>query len=508
MIKLNIIANYIGQAWVTLLGILFIPYYIKILGVEAYGVISFITSLQILLTVLDLGITISLNREFSKFNYSNGFRFELGELLRSVEALFFCISALVVLGFFLASMVSNNIFETEQYTVGQMRGFLNVAGFLVALRLIEGIYKSCLVGMQMQIKVNALNVLMSTFRHFGAIGILVALDSTVEVYLFWQVFISIITVIIFGINVYRSLSLGFLQSKFSIIYLTKTFNFAFGVMAMSVLSLFLTSVDKLFLVKFVSLKEYSEYMLAMTLAAGLNSFVGPIVQATFPRLCQLREDKSVSQYGAVFHMASQLTCVLVSSVGAVIFFNADEIMLLWTQDDALVTTVAPLLKIIVLGTILNCLTWMPFQALLSYGLSGYVAKINLVSLFFVLPVFYFLVDLFGVKGAAYTWLFYNLVYFIFGSYFAINRSVRFEFQTWLFSDTLFPLMGSFGLTAILVYFNIFDLVDYWDIINYLCFSFFFALLGAVIFANNFRYYLYFGLLLSWKKFFSIFVRSR
>ena len=46
MLKRNLIANYLGQGWTALMGLAFIPLYIKYLGIEAYGLIGIFALLQ------------------------------------------------------------------------------------------------------------------------------------------------------------------------------------------------------------------------------------------------------------------------------------------------------------------------------------------------------------------------------------------------------------------------------------------------------------------------------
>ena len=47
-LKSNFIANFIGQGWVALMSLAFIPLYIKYLGVEAYGLIGLFALMQTL----------------------------------------------------------------------------------------------------------------------------------------------------------------------------------------------------------------------------------------------------------------------------------------------------------------------------------------------------------------------------------------------------------------------------------------------------------------------------
>lgn len=46
MLRQNIVASYFSQAYVTLIGIVILPLYIKFMGAEAYGLIGFFTLLQ------------------------------------------------------------------------------------------------------------------------------------------------------------------------------------------------------------------------------------------------------------------------------------------------------------------------------------------------------------------------------------------------------------------------------------------------------------------------------
>jgi O-antigen/teichoic acid export membrane protein len=66
-LKKNLIANYLGQAWRALVGLAFIPLYIRYLGIEAYGLIGIFAILQAWLALLDLGLRPALGREMARF---------------------------------------------------------------------------------------------------------------------------------------------------------------------------------------------------------------------------------------------------------------------------------------------------------------------------------------------------------------------------------------------------------------------------------------------------------
>ncbi len=64
-VKKNIAANVAGSAWSAIAGLIFAPIYIHYLGVEAYGVIGVFISLQAVLSILDMGLATTLNREMA-----------------------------------------------------------------------------------------------------------------------------------------------------------------------------------------------------------------------------------------------------------------------------------------------------------------------------------------------------------------------------------------------------------------------------------------------------------
>jgi hypothetical protein len=55
-LKKNVIANYFGIGWQALMGVAFVPLYIKYLGMEAYGLIGIFAILQAWLVLLDMGM--------------------------------------------------------------------------------------------------------------------------------------------------------------------------------------------------------------------------------------------------------------------------------------------------------------------------------------------------------------------------------------------------------------------------------------------------------------------
>ena len=61
-IRWNITANFFGSVWAVALTLLIIPFQVKILGMEAFGLVGLIATLQIVFNVLDLGLSATITR--------------------------------------------------------------------------------------------------------------------------------------------------------------------------------------------------------------------------------------------------------------------------------------------------------------------------------------------------------------------------------------------------------------------------------------------------------------
>ena len=85
MLRRNLIANYLGQGWVALMGIAFLPLYIKYLGIEAFDLIGLFAVLSAALAILDMGMKPTLGREMARFTGGDHDTQAIRDLLRSIE---------------------------------------------------------------------------------------------------------------------------------------------------------------------------------------------------------------------------------------------------------------------------------------------------------------------------------------------------------------------------------------------------------------------------------------
>ena len=443
VLKRNLIANYLGQGWVAIMGLAFIPLYIKYLGIEAYGLIGLFAVLQAWLTLLDMGMTPALGREMARFTGGGHSNESICDLLRSIEIIAVIIAVLIAAAIGLsANWIATVWLRAETLSNEVVAQAFTIMGLVTALRFLEGVYRSAIIGLQRQVLFNLVNGLMATLRGLGTLGILIWISPTIEAFFVWQGVVSIAALAILSITTYRCMPKGKFSGHFSLDALRGVWRFAGGMMGITLLALLLTQVDKILLSKILVLSEFGYYALAATVAGALYMLIGPITQAFYPKFCQLHAQGDTACLVKNYHQGAQLVSIVAGSAAIVMFFFAEIFLRLWTQDVALAQRVAPLLSVLVLGTLLNGLMWIPYQTQLAYGWTRLAMWTNIVAVTILVPAILWTVPQFGAMGAAWIWVILNACYCLISVQLMYRRILSQEKWRWYRQDVITPLISA------------------------------------------------------------------
>src|SRR3954469_20647782 len=170
-LKANIFANIAGQAWVVLLSILCTPFFVKLLGVEAYGLIAFYALLQSFMQILDLGMGPTVNREIARC-WSTGKteskQIELARFVATMERWYWILGSAVGLVLFLsAPYIAIAWLRPEQLAIEEMAQSARLMGILACLQWPLAFYQNGLLGMQRQVALNTLQVIFGSLSTIG-----------------------------------------------------------------------------------------------------------------------------------------------------------------------------------------------------------------------------------------------------------------------------------------------------------------------------------------------------
>ncbi len=434
------------------MGFAFVPLYVKYVGIEAYGLIGIFGVLATCLGLLDMGMTPTLSREMASFKGGGHSPESIRDLLRSIEVIAFAIATVIACGIALSStMLATNWLKPDGLSTGAIAQAFSIMGLVIALRFVEGVYRSCLAGLQRQVILNVINCILATVRGVGAVGLLAWVSPTIQAFFIWQGLVSVITLSVLGIVTYASLPFGERSGRFSLPALNGVWRFAGGMITISLLSMLFTQTDKILLSKLLSLSEFGSYTLAGVIAGATYTFVNPITLAWYPQLTQFYAAKDQAGLARAFHQGAQLVSVIHGSACLVLIAFAETFLRFWTQDATLAVRTAPLVSLLVLGNLLHGLVQIPYYAQLAHGWTRLSINICIIALILLVPAIFLVTPRYGPIGAAWVWACFNAGHGIFGIHFMFKRILISEKWSWYFEDVALPLMSSVALVTFLRY---------------------------------------------------------
>lgn len=448
-LRKNLIANFLGQAWTGLIGLVFLPLYISYLGIEAYGLIGIFAVLQAWLVLLDMGMAPTLNREMARFSAGAHTPQSIGDLLRSLEMVAVVMAVLITMGILaVAGWLASDWLQAKQLPVEVVAQAIGIMGGVAALRLVEGIYRGALLGLQKHVFFNLVGSTVATVRAVGAIAVLAWISPTIEIYFIWQGLVSLVSVVIFAVATRMYLPVAPMPTKFSLNSLIEIRSFAGGMAATTFLALLLTQIDKILLSRMVSLEAFGYYTLAATVATTIALLITPITQAFYPRLTELAARDDTEKLARNYHQSAQFVTALAAPFALMLMFFGQELLVLWTGDTHLAREIAPLLALLALGTLLNGFMHIPYMLQLAHGWSSFSAWVNLVAVGILVPAILWVTPRYGAIGTAWILVSLNAGYILIGTHLMHKKLLPTEKWVWFWKDVTLPLIAAVITIAI------------------------------------------------------------
>lgn len=439
----NVFANFTGTIWQTLMAMLFIPLYIKFMGIESWGLIGIFASLQIILGLLDMGLSSTLNREMARLSVIPNKEDEMRNLVRTLEFFYWSVAILIgIVIIVLSPVITNHWIDTGGLSPKTVQQALLIMGFVMTLQMPIGFYSGGLMGLQKQVHLNVINIIMSTFRGGGAVFVLWLISPTVHAYFIWQIIISSFTVFLLGHTLWKKLPYSDNHAVFQKHLLRGIWKFAAGMSGITILAVILTQVDKIVLSKMLSLEMFGYYTLASTVAMSLTRLTTPIMTAIYPKLTQMISNDDQNGLKLLYHKSCQLVAVLVLPVAVIISLFSYDILMIWTQNSTTALRTYILVSILTAGTGLYGLMVLPYTLQLASGWTSLSIYKNIIAVILLVPAIIVLTHHYGAIGASIAWFVLNLGYVLFEIPMVHKRLLRHEKWRWYINDVFYPLGAS------------------------------------------------------------------
>lgn len=415
-LKKNIIANYASQLYVTAVGILILPLYIKYMGAEAYGLVGFFTMLQAWFALLDLGLTPTIGRETARYRGGAMSALAYRQLFRALSLIFAGIAVIGGGGLWLLSeAVATRWLKVTELPLDEVVLAVQVMAISVALRWMGGLYRGVVTGSECLVWLSSFNALIATLRFIAVFASMWLYGFTPFVFFVHQLAVALVEVLGLLLMSRRLLPLRSSLDQpigWSFRPIQPLLKFALTIAFTSSVWVLVTQTDKLVLSGILPLAEYGYFTLAVLVASGIMAITGPISSAIMPRMARLHAEGKHAEMIKVYRNGTQLVSVIGGSAAITLATCAESLIFSWTGEAEIAAKAAPIMRLYAIGN--GFLAIAAFSYYLQYAVGNlrYHLIGNASMAIILIPSIILSAVHFGGIGAAYAWLTTNTLFLL------------------------------------------------------------------------------------------------
>lgn len=442
-IRNNIIANYSGKAWAAVINLACIPFYIKYMGMEAYGLVGFFATLQPFLIILDMGLSPTVNRELARYSVLPGNEGKMRDVVRTLEVFYWGMAVFIGIILVVATpAISTSWLKANSLPRAKIQQAVLLMGMSLVLQWPVGYYAGGLRGLQRQVLLNAMNSILWTIRGLGAVLLVVYSSDKLLAFFGWQLAMSLLNVLTIGLLLWKSVHWAPGAARFDSGILKSVWRLAFGMGAAAVTILLFNQMDKVILSRQISLSAFGYYSLAWQVVGGLFLFYFPIYSAFYPAITQAISQGDREELVNIYHKGCQLMSVSVLPVAAVIFFFSRDLLYLWTRDIAAADQCYLILSLLIGGAAFNGMFCMPYAVRQAAGSMRRLLQIFIPSLIIFSVLLVVVVSRYGMAGAALLFSVFSIFQVGIATYKTHTDLLPGEHGKWCIEDLGKPLIAS------------------------------------------------------------------
>jgi O-antigen/teichoic acid export membrane protein len=431
-----------AQAWSALLQLALVPFYLRVLGIEAYGLLAFYLGLQALSVVLDLGLSTTVNRELARGGGGNDDAARARDLVRTLEAWYWTLGLLLGLAVTAAApWLAARWIQAGNLPPALVERALRLMGALFALQWPASLYQGGLLGLQRHARLNALRVTGATVTAAGAVAVLTWVSATIVALLAWQILAGALLITAYALGLWRALPRGNGRARVRARLGRELLPFSAGMTGILLTGAALSNLDKVVLSRLLPLDRFGYYALAAMVGNGLYVVINPTFNALFPRLSALCARGEADALRRDYHAGAQIMALLTVPLAATLCSFAFDAVRVWTRSAETARQAAPLVELLVAGTALNGLLHVPFALQLAHGWTSLSLRVNLGLTALMVPALLLATPRYGARGAAGVWLALNVAFLLLHVPLTHRRLLPGASRDWLLRD-LAPVAGA------------------------------------------------------------------
>ena len=411
MLFKNTLYQLYGRISSLIFGLASVPTFLYFLGTEAYGVVGLYLSLIALTGLVDMGVSVSANRQISALLAQKVPVLQISQTVRSLEAFIWTVSTVLLIGLALsADYLASEWLNMVSLSAGEVGSALTLGAFAIALRFPVSFYNNCLFALNRHASANIVVSIAALFRFLLPVLLFLFFSPSLMLFFCSQIFASVLEVLLCAKLVWRGDMRFFcgLASLDSLRPITKMMGSLTG---LSLTAIALSQLDKIVLSRIVTLDVFGVYSASYSIAMGLLPIAYSIGNASFPEIVKYNARDLAHDFQKVLRKCLILIIVLTTPiVSCFVFYSSQLIEFVdnFVDHGALLLTYLPLLTV---GAFVQCWGVTLHGALIAQGKPTGLFIANFLALLIFAFVYVLLAYSYGVVGVCYAFIALNLCIF-------------------------------------------------------------------------------------------------
>lgn len=373
----NAASNFITLGWLSVLSMLAIPVYIRLLGVAEWGLVAACASLQLVSNFVDAGFSQIVPRWVAREAHNR-------EALRSYMALFrkmyLGLGLLVFTGLQLgAGYLAQSWFQVSPDRAGALELAIRIVAFQMLFQFVNNLHIGLWHGMQKQVLANLSVGGFGTLKHAATMAVLFIGPAQAWLYATTFAIVALVEVLTNAWLVRRMLGVPLLPGGSHDVTM-KPFLREVSVLSGGILvGLTVSQLDRLILSRSVSLEDFGVYTVVATLALAFLQLQAPLTRAYFPLLVQ---DIHTTGRVSALHMRRLIAGTLFFSTLPTLLASlfAAPLLGMWLHNPRFVELGQHPMQLLLLAVAANTVYGCVYQLMVAAGRSDLVLKFNLAAL--------------------------------------------------------------------------------------------------------------------------------
>jgi O-antigen/teichoic acid export membrane protein len=451
----NIVINFLGQIIPLIVGVFAIPFVIRGLGVESFGILSFAWMFLGYFTIFDLG----LGRATTKFiseELNKGATKDLRSLFWTscwMNLFLGFIGGIIIAS--MASFLAESVFRIPPSLIIATRTTFLILAASCPIVLVSTAFRGALEAAQRFEYVNIVAAIASSLNFLlPMVGFFIGFDIRgIILLLMISRLCSALAYLFLCFRVFPILREGV---SLDIKRLRQLLKYGGWVSVSNVVNPILSYLDRFFIGSMISIAAVAYYTAPFEMVTRLSILPTSLTMILFPIFSSIESNARENMTSLYFRSVKFLLILIVPLIIVLVLFAGDILRLWLGYQFSEISTVV--FQILAVGVLMNSLAQVPFALIQGFGRPDITAKFHVFELFLYVPLVWLLIKNLGIMGGALAWTFRVILDSVL--LFAASREyVKFHhFLDLRLRRCIIAVIMLLSILIILLFFNVFILI--------------------------------------------------